>query len=136
MSPPTGRNHLVSRTVSKLDCTSKGSSPISSRNNTPSSACFRAPARPSRASVKAPLTWPNSSEVTSVAGIAPQFRATNGRSASRLRRWIEAATIPLPVPVSPRIRVLMTSVEATGWAAARIHRQTRCIASVRPTTRP
>ena len=38
-----------------------GMSPISSRNSVPPSACSKRPSRSVRASVNAPLTWPNSS---------------------------------------------------------------------------
>ncbi len=53
------------------------------------------------APVKAPRSWPNSSDSISVAGIAAQFTSTKGRFAREDIRWIMRATSPLPVPVSP-----------------------------------
>lgn len=58
---------------------------ISSRNRVPRSAMATSPGRSSRASVKAPLTWPNSSLSISASGTAPQFTGTNRRSRRGLR---------------------------------------------------
>ena len=51
--------------------------------------------------MKAPRTWPNSSDSSSVSGIAAQFTLTSGMSRCALRAWIARATSSLPVPVSP-----------------------------------
>ena len=59
-------------------------SPISSRNSVPPFAAAKRPMRSRSAPVNAPRTWPNSSLSSSSSGIAPQFTATNGRSARGL----------------------------------------------------
>jgi hypothetical protein len=53
------------------------------------------------APVKAPRTWPKSSESSSVSDSAPQFSATNGRSLRCELKWIARAMSSLPVPDSP-----------------------------------
>ena len=53
------------------------------------------------APVKAPRTWPNSSDSSSVSGMAAQFTLMSGMRRSALRSWIARATSSLPVPVSP-----------------------------------
>jgi hypothetical protein len=58
------------------------------------------------APVKAPLTWPNSSDSNRLSAVAPRSTETIGLSPRRDRRWISRATISLPVPFSPRIRTL------------------------------
>ena len=57
----------------------------------------------SRAPVKAPFSWPNSSLSSSVSGIAAQLTATNGLSRRGPVTWMARATSSLPVPVSPRM---------------------------------
>ena len=47
------------------------------------------------------LAWPNSSDSTSSAGMAPQFTATKGRAARGESSWRARATSSLPVPDSP-----------------------------------
>ena len=70
--------------------------PPSARSNQP----FRSPTAP----VKLPFSWPNSSESTSSAGMAPQFTRMKGPVFRRDRLWMVRATTSLPEPVSPRIR--------------------------------
>ena len=53
------------------------------------------------APVKAPRTWPNSSDSSSVSGIAAQLILMSGRWRCALRSWMARATSSLPVPVSP-----------------------------------
>ena len=53
------------------------------------------------APVKAPRTWPNSSDSSSVSGIAAQLTLMSGMSRCALRSWMARATSSLPVPVSP-----------------------------------
>ncbi len=86
---------------------SSGISPISSRQSTPPWASSNLPGRPSRmAPVKAPATWPNSSEATSSTAMAPQFMVMKGASAlCRSEAWTSRAKSSLPVPVSPCTRI-------------------------------
>ena len=70
------------------------------------------PARSARASVKAPLTWPNSSLSKSVSGTAPISTETISSPLRAERLCISRASISLPVPFSPVIRML-ASVAAT-----------------------
>ena len=58
-------------------------SPISSRKSVPPCAAWNCPTRVATAPVKAPFTWPNSSDSRSASGIAPQFTATNGPLGAR-----------------------------------------------------
>ncbi len=83
-------------------------------NSVPPSACSNRPIRLSVAPVNAPRTWPNSSLSTSDAGTAAAFTATNGPF-FRGPFWCSAwATSSLPVPVSPRIRTVL-STGAARW---------------------
>ena len=59
-------------------------SPISSRKIVPPWASAKRPSRWLTALVKAPRTWPKSSDSSSSSGIAPQFTVTSRRSARRL----------------------------------------------------
>ena len=56
------------------------------------------------ASVNAPLTWPKSSDSSSVSGMAAQLTLMNGRSRCALQLCMARATSSLPVPVSPVIK--------------------------------
>jgi hypothetical protein len=56
-------------------------SPISSRKRVPAPATSNRPRFVCLASVKAPFSWPNSSDSSSASGIAAQFTATKGSSA-------------------------------------------------------
>ena len=69
----------------------------------PPLAASKSPVRDVFASVKVPRSWPKSSASTSDAGIAVQFTSMKGPSPRRV--WIARATMPLPVPVSPVIRI-------------------------------
>ena len=61
--------------------------------------------------MKAPFSWPNSSDSTSASGIAATLTATNGCPRRSLRAWIARATSSLPVPLSPVISTVV-GVEA------------------------
>ena len=74
--------------------------------------------------MKAPFSWPNSSEAISDGGMAPQLTDTNGREARGDRRWIARAISSLPVPVSPVISTV-ESVRATFATSARTPAQRR-----------
>src|SRR6266496_6464901 len=91
---------------SNFDCSSIGSSPISSRNNVPLCASSKFPMRRWSAPVKAPRSYPNSSDSMSVAGIAEQLRARNAFSFRGERLWMARATTSLPVPLSPVMTTL------------------------------
>ncbi len=60
-------------------------SPTSSRKRVPPSAVRNFPLRAASAPVKAPFTWPKSSDSARVSGRAAQFTATNGPWAQWLR---------------------------------------------------
>jgi len=70
------------------------------------------PARCPIAPVNAPRSWPNISDSSSSAGIAPQLTGMKGRSARGLAAWMARATSSLPVPLSPMMR-MVASVTAT-----------------------
>jgi len=75
--PPTRSNSPDCNTRSIFAWVSSGSSPTSSRNSVPPSACSNRPARRAIAPVNAPFSCPNNSLSTSVPGRAAQFTATN-----------------------------------------------------------
>jgi hypothetical protein len=88
----------------------------------------KSPLRSRSAPVKAPRTWPKSSLSSSVSGIAAQFTETSRPLRRSLALWIARATISLPVPLSPSIRI-GTSVAAT----RSISSKSLSIAALRPT---
>ena len=98
--------------VRSFDCRCGGRLPISSRKSVPPLAASNLPARSARASVKAPLTWPKSSLSKSVSGMAPISTETISSRWRAERLWISRASISLPVPFSPVMRML-ASVAAT-----------------------
>ena len=61
-----------------------GSSPTSSRKSVPPAASSKRPGLGLSAPVKAPFSWPNSSDSTRVSGRAAQLRAMKGPSARGL----------------------------------------------------
>ena len=95
---------------SSFACTAGASSPISSRKSVPPWAASKRPMRRSRASVKAPFSWPKSSLSISVAGIAAQFTDDEALVARGPRSWIARATSSLPVPLSPVISTFARDV--------------------------
>ena len=76
--PPTVVYSPCCRTRSSRVCASIGMSPISSRKSVPPSACSKRPALRAWAPVKAPFSWPNSSDSIRSRGIAAMLMATNG----------------------------------------------------------
>ena len=96
-------------TRSRRAWASSGSSPISSRNRVPPSAASTSPARPALAPVKAPFSWPNSSDSIRVSGIAAQFTEISGALARFDRLCRARATSSLPVPDSPWISTVAVS---------------------------
>ena len=100
---PTLRMTRRSSTAKSLACKSKGNSPISSMNSTPSSAASIRPVRAAWALVKAPFSWPNNSASIKSLGRLAQSTWTKGRWLRALLACSNRATTSLPVPVSPRI---------------------------------
>ena len=80
------------------------------------------------APVNAPRTCPNSSDSSSVSGIAAQFTLMSGMCRCALRSWMARATNSLPVPVSP---VTSTVLRVSATRSARW--MTSCISRLRPT---
>ncbi len=62
------------------------------------------------APVKAPFSWPKSSDSSSVSESAATLTAMNGLWRRGESAWIPRATISLPVPDSP----VTSTVDATG----------------------
>jgi len=80
------------------------------------------------APVNAPRTWPNSSDSSSVSGMAAQFTLMRGMFRWALRSWMARASSSLPVPVSPMMRtVLLVSATRSAFAI------TSWITRLRPT---
>ncbi len=76
-------------------------SPISSRNSEPPSACSNRPMRCLSAPVKAPFSWPNSSDSSRFSCSAAQFTFTKLRAARSELWWIAPAISSLPGPRLP-----------------------------------
>ena len=87
---PTGVTWRCSSAVSNLGWRWSGRLPTSSRNRVPPSAAWSRPMRSPRASVKAPFTWPNSSDSNRFSATAPRSTETNTLSA-RARAAVELA---------------------------------------------
>ena len=126
--PPTRMMHRSWSARSSLTWMFGVTVPISSRKSVPPLDSSIRPRLFAIAPVKAPFTCPNSSDSSSVSGMAEQLTATKERSARPLRWWIERATSSLPVPVSPAI-----STVARLGATRAIRSRTRSIAGLRPT---
>ena len=78
------------------------------------------PARRPRAPVKAPASCPKSSASARPSGIAPQASLVKGPLAREEAAWIARATSSLPVPVSPRIKIVKSRLAARSiWSATR-----------------
>ena len=80
-APPTRSKVRSWRTRRSLTWVSGGISPISSRKRVPPSASSKRPWRRSTAPVKAPRSWPKSSDSRRVSGSAAQLTATKGLAA-------------------------------------------------------
>jgi hypothetical protein len=89
----------------------------------PSAAISKRPMWRSSAPVKAPRSWPKSSEAINVPGSAAQLTVISGPVARGDCLWIARAISSLPVPVSPRTSTV-ASVAATIWTLARTSRNT------------
>ena len=84
--PPTRSKACSSRARSTLAWVLRLMSPISSRKSVPPSASSNLPRRRATAPVKAPRSWPNSSDSISSSGIAAQLTSTKGPSRARGQR--------------------------------------------------
>ena len=93
----------------------------------PPSACSKRPMRWRSAPVKAPFSWPNSSDSSRFSCSAAQFTLTKLRPARSELWWMAPAISSLPVPVSPR----MSTVELL-LATLRTTPSTRCSESLAP----
>ena len=102
-------------------------SPISSRNSVPPSACSKRPRRDACAPVKAPRSWPKSSDSSRSFGIAAVLIATNGPAARGEWRCSARATSSLPVPDSPVMSTVTFDCDSRPMA-----RKTSCIAGAWP----
>ncbi len=102
-------------------------SPISSRKSVPPSACSNRPRRSSVAPVKAPFSWPNSSDSSRSAVNAEVLSAMNALAARGLCRCSARATSSLPVPDSPMISTVMLDRDRRPMA-----RNTSCMAGAWP----
>ena len=121
-SPPTRTTSPSCTTRSSRTWAAGGSSPTSSRNSVPPSACSNQPFRRLTAPVNAPCSWPNSSESISSGEIAPQFTRRNGPLRNAEWSWMARAMISLPVPVSPNSSTgapLRDTIRARAITAAR-----------------
>src|SRR5258707_399520 len=86
LSSPTLSYVFSCRTRSSLLCSSRGISPISSRNRVPPAAASKRPIRSLTALVNAPLAWPKNSLLYKSFGIQAQLTRTKGLPLRRLRR--------------------------------------------------
>ena len=110
----------LSSTRNKRAWVDKGNSPTSSKKIVPPSASAKYPLRSLIAPVKAPFSWPKSSESMVPSGIAPQFTAIYCPCLRRLNWWIICGKFSFPTPLSPVINT-DKSVGAT-WIAISIAR--------------
>ena len=127
-SLPSGRIMRVESARSRACWTLGAALPISSSIRVPPSAVRKAPLRGWRASVKAPLTWPNRVSMSRFSSRAPQLMVMKGPLARGLAWWMAAETSSLPVPVSP-----MTRTSAMVGAALRMLARRSCMAAEVPT---
>src|SRR5574343_1561750 len=102
-------------------------SPISSRNRVPPSACSKRPRRIVCAPVKAPRSWPNSSDSSKSFGIAAVLIATKGPLPRGLCLCSARATNSLPAPDSPVINTVTLL-----WLRRPMARNTSCMAGACP----
>ena len=124
--PPSLRNRFSSSTFRSLACTEGASSPISSRKRLPPCASSSMPRLNSFASVKAPFSWPKSSDSRNSGVSVAQLRSTKEFAARALSSWMSRAATPLPVPVSPWMRTLVAGLDARRGSSRRRPRESRC----------
>ncbi|MCY1536389.1 hypothetical protein D9M68_718460 [compost metagenome] len=114
---PMRRMLRSSSSLSSLAWSTRSISPTSSRNRVPPSAASTRPTRRSLASVKAPFSWPNSSDSSRCDGIAAQLNSTKGPLLRLPSKCSARAISSLPVPVSPSISTAGSSASAM-WLSA------------------
>ena len=131
---PILMNSPHSSTRSSLACSSTGISPISSRKSVPWSATSNFPARSARASVKAPLTWPNSSLLEERFGYGSHIHRNHQFAAARravvylaCQHLLAGAVLPRDQDVGVRGRNLLHDLADArhGGAFAPEHRLLR-----------
>ena len=98
---PRRRKRCSSRTFSSLACTCGSASPTSSRKSVPRCATSIKPGFAATAPVKAPFSWPKSSESRRSRDRPAQLRSTKASSARGPFWCSHRARTPLPVPDSP-----------------------------------
>ena len=108
--PPTRSISRSWMARSSLACRRTSISLISSSSSVPPSASSNLPMRRATAPVKAPFSWPNSSDSSRFSGIAAQLTAMNGLSARRDFAVDVARQHFLAGAASPVIRI-----EASDW---------------------
>src|SRR6476660_5640793 len=128
--PPSRSTVRFCRTRSSFTCIDSGTSSMSSRKIVPPSASSNRPGRSLIAPVKAPRSWPNSSDSISVSENSAQLTATNGWCLRRLDWWMSVAVTSLPVPLSP-----VTSTVLSLFPIMRRNSNTARIRALRPTTK-
>ncbi|MPM22309.1 hypothetical protein SDC9_68761 [bioreactor metagenome] len=112
--PPTRIISCSCNARRSFACMVRGKSSISSKRTVPSFASSKRPIlRVFKAPVKAPFSYPNSSDSKRESGIAEQLMRIYGLSRRLLLEKISRATTSLPVPVSPLMR--MVASEEAAW---------------------
>src|SRR5271156_6685559 len=114
--PPKRSKVRSSRTRRSFACMPGASAATSSRTMVPVCAISRRPGLRATAPVKAPRSWPKSSDSTNSDGRLAQSIFRRGASWRGLRWWIQRGSGSLPVPLSPAIS---TGVEAPAPFSAR-----------------
>ena len=140
--PPTRKKVRLSSTRSSFTWVESGISPISSRKMVPPSASSNRPSRRSAAPVKAPFSWPNSSDSSSVSGSAAQFTAMNASPRRGERSCSALATSSLPVPLSPWISTVLETgaicsiLTSTSWIGGALAHDPGALLQVAPLDQP
>ena len=111
-SLPTGWISFSWMVLSSLTCMGRGISPISSRKMVPRSAFLNIPSRLFSVPVKAPFSWPKSSDSSRVSVRAAQLTTTMRRWDRSLAMWMARAKSSFPVPLSPVMRILASDCAA------------------------
>ena len=109
-APPTLCIVLLSIALKSFAWRGKGISPISSRKSDPPLDCSNLPFLCLSAPVNDPFSCPKSSDSNNSDGIAAQFTVMKGPFLFE-HLWIAWATISLPVPVSPKIKAVLSAWE-------------------------
>src|SRR5262249_31668461 len=127
--PPSRSTVRFCSTRSSFTCIASGTSSMSSRKMVPPSASSKRPGRSLIAPVKAPRSWPKSSDSISVSENSAQLTATNAWCLRRLDWWMSVAVTSLPVPLSPVMSTVLSLLPMT-----RRNSNTARIRALRPTT--